>query len=147
MINKIHRFVSYPEILSLDPYVNKDIQHSDKENHSTSNFTYELYAVVTHRGQTPFSGHIFSYIRSPAGLWYRADDETVTQVQSNVALNEKDAYILCYAKTLTEPSPLLSSLSINSPIKSSSSIFTSTPINPRLNERQKLDDNFNLVRI
>jgi ubiquitin carboxyl-terminal hydrolase 36/42 len=145
-VTKIHRFISFPEILNLGRYVNTNVSDSNEENDSISHFTYKLYAVVVHRGDTPVSGHIFSYIRSPDGFWYEFNDETVTQVQFNVVLSEKDAYILCYAETSIESVHPLEKISINSSINSSS-IITSTPINSRLNERQKLDHNFNLVRM
>lgn len=127
--------------------MNTNIRNSNEENDSISDSTYELYAVVVHQGQTPGSGHVFSYIRSPDGLWYEANDEIVTQVHLNVVLTEKDAYVLCYVKTSTQSSLHLDKTSINSSIKSSPTIITSTPINSRLNERQKLDDKSNAVRI
>ena len=147
MVTKIHRFISFPKILNLNSCMNTNIRDFNEETDSTSDFTYELYAVVVHQGQTPNSGHVFSYIRSPDGLWYEANDEVVTQVPLNVVLTEKDAYVLCYVQRSTQSSFHLDKTSIKSSIKSSSTVITSTPINSRLNERQKLDEKFNVVRI
>jgi ubiquitin carboxyl-terminal hydrolase 36/42 len=87
-VTKIHRFISFPEMIDLGPYVNTNVSDSNEENDSISNFIYKLYAVVVHRGETPFSEHSFSYIHSPDGLWYESNDATVTQVQFNVVLTE-----------------------------------------------------------
>ena len=146
MGTKIHRFISFPEILNLNPFAKVDVPDFNEENDSPADFTYELYAVVVHKGETPSSGHVFSYIRSPDGSWYEANDETVTKVQLNVVLGEKDAYVLCYARTSTEPSLTLNKTSIDSSIKSSI-VVTSTPTNSRSNERKKLHENFHLVRM
>lgn len=145
MVTKLHRFISFPKILNVNLLAKIDDPDLNGRNNSSIDFTYELYAVVVHKGRTPSSGHIFAYIRSPDGSWYEANDETVTAVELNVVLGAEDAYILCYGRTSAEPSLTLSKTSINSPIISSA-VVTSTPMNSRSNERKQLHENFHLVR-
>ncbi|CAF2908496.1 unnamed protein product [Rotaria sp. Silwood2] len=130
MTHKMKQFISYPEILNITPYLNKTVRESNKENNIFSNFTYKLYAVVVHLGENANSGHIFAYIRSPDGCWYKANDEKVTRIKLDKVLADKDAYILCYAKAPIGTMVLTDTeLTIN-PMQSSCLFTSSTPIRP-----------------
>ncbi|XP_024627815.1 ubiquitin carboxyl-terminal hydrolase 20 isoform X2 [Medicago truncatula] len=63
---------------------------------------YEVYAVVMHRGPSPNSGHYFCFVRSAPDKWYLMDDDKVSSVSEEEALNHRaadhKAYILFYAK-------------------------------------------------
>jgi ubiquitin C-terminal hydrolase len=126
--HKIHQFITYPKILNLTPYFNKSIQESNKENDTSNNLIYQLYAVVVHRGATPDEGHIFTYIRSPDGFWYKANDESITRIKLDEVLTDKDAYILCYAKVPTGTMVSSDTELIIPPLQSPSLFTSSTPI-------------------
>lgn len=41
---------------------------------------YDLYAVLVHSGHSVHSGHYYSYVRAPNGIWHICDDTHVAQV-------------------------------------------------------------------
>jgi hypothetical protein len=41
---------------------------------------YSLYGVLVHSGHSVHSGHYYSYVRAPNGMWYICDDTHVAQV-------------------------------------------------------------------
>jgi hypothetical protein len=59
------------------------------------NVSYNLYGVLVHLGNTSHSGHYYSYIKGPNNVWYKADDQRISTVQSRDALGQ-NAYILFY---------------------------------------------------
>lgn len=128
MTRKIHQYITYPEMLNLNPYFDENIRESNKENDSVNSFIYQLNSVVVHLGKTPTSGHIFAYVRSPDGLWYKANDESITSVKLDMVLGDKDAYILCYTKVPKSTTGLSNTELIRSPVHSSSFLTSSTPI-------------------
>jgi ubiquitin carboxyl-terminal hydrolase 36/42 len=65
------------------------------------NTNYKLYGVLVHLGYTSHSGHYYSYVRAPNDVWYKADDERVSVVSKNDALNQ-NAYILFYSRIINE---------------------------------------------
>ncbi|CAF1116954.1 unnamed protein product [Rotaria sp. Silwood1] len=111
--SKINAFVSYPALLDLTPYFDKKNQDSNTANKQSTPYIYELYAVVVHLGEEPTSGHIYAYIRSPDALWYKANDKTITLVDINQVLTNKDAYMLFYSK-VTEDKLVLNEIILNS---------------------------------
>lgn len=58
---------------------------------------YDLYGVLVHAGHSCHSGHYYSYIKAPNGIWYQMNDTEVRQVSVNTVLNQHQAYILFYA--------------------------------------------------
>ena len=87
---------------------------------------YQLYAVLVHSGEPTENGHIFSYVRCPDKLWYKADDELMTRVRSDAVLNDRNSYILCYSKESTVTDSR--SASIQGELRNrSSKFYTSTP--------------------
>jgi ubiquitin carboxyl-terminal hydrolase 36/42 len=143
--SKIKTFISCPELLDLAPYFDENSRASIRANKQDNALIYQLYAVVVHLGEAPTSGHIFAYIRSPDGLWYKANDNYITKVDINQVLTNKDAYMLFYSqapksklvfnKTTTETnttplSPTSSSIESLSPLK--------THENKRTNNHQYL---------
>lgn len=144
MIRKIDKAITYPEILTLDSYVDETYVESNKENDESHSFVYQLNSVVVHLGEQANSGHIFCYIRSPDGNWYKADDELIKPVKLDIIFNDKDAYILCYTKILKN-SIVLSDIQPMSSLRLASNIFSSTPI--RSNEIvDRMNDNRTVVR-
>ena len=97
-INKIKTFISYPELLNLAPYFDPNIKESIESNKENIVLIYQLYAVIAHLGEQPTSGHIYAYILSPDGLWYKANDVSITQVNINQVLTNENAYMLFYSK-------------------------------------------------
>ncbi len=52
---------------------------------------YELMGIVTHKGRSADSGHYIGWVRSVPGssLWWKYDDETVTEVSTEDVMNLK----------------------------------------------------------
>ncbi|KAI8812150.1 hypothetical protein BJ742DRAFT_674130 [Cladochytrium replicatum] len=84
---KISRPIKFNTSLNFDNYGSSD----------SKKFTsYELYAVLVHAGHTCHSGHYYSFVKAPSGLWYRMNDsQVVNQVGVKTVLNEA-AYMLFY---------------------------------------------------
>lgn len=138
---KVHRFITYPEILDLKSYFDENVLNSNKENDTINNYLYKLNGIVVHRGESASVGHIFSYIRSPDSTWYKADDEHISSVKLDTVLGDKDAYILCYVKiTNTGIIPIDKEVVI-SPLRSSSRVISSTPIHPSKLYNEKSSSN------
>jgi ubiquitin carboxyl-terminal hydrolase 14 len=66
--------------------------------HLPANFTgnYELFGVVTHKGRSADSGHYIGWVRQPAledgsssDLWWKFDDDVVSEVNTADILNLK----------------------------------------------------------
>lgn len=54
-----------------------------------------------HSGHSVHSGHYYSYVKAPNGLWYLMNDSSVSQVQLKQVLNQS-AYLLFYTKLNSE---------------------------------------------
>lgn len=63
------------------------------------NPTYRLYAVVSHSGSGPHSGHYYAHVRSGQNRWHEMNDSTVREVQVSQVLNQRNAYMLFYERT------------------------------------------------
>lgn len=59
---------------------------------------YRLYAVVCHSGQGPHSGHYFAHVRSGNNKWHCMNDSSVSEVQTSIACNQRNAYLLFYER-------------------------------------------------
>lgn len=104
---KLSHYVTYPETLSLKTFIAEtgaaaaaaavvDTANECNEK-SLRNTNYKLYGVLVHLGYTSHSGHYYSYVRGPNDVWYKADDQRVSVVQTRDALAQH-AYILFYSK-------------------------------------------------
>jgi uncharacterized UBP type Zn finger protein len=147
-ITKVKKFINFPELLDLTPYFNRDIQESisiDKENNAP---IYELYAVIVHLGENANEGHIYAYIRSPDGFWYKADDKFVTRVDINRVLTNENSYMLFYSKATRERSisnrTTLEASTIPSSVSSSTSACLSTL---KIHENNETIDHQNSVSL
>ncbi|KAJ3416098.1 Ubiquitin carboxyl-terminal hydrolase 36 [Chytridiales sp. JEL 0842] len=92
---KIRKFIQYPTVLDLQPYMFKP----------KGKTIYNLYGVLVHSGFSTNSGHYFSYVRGPNGVWYETDDSEVRQVGLKTVLAQ-EPYILFYtsaASNITQP--------------------------------------------
>ena len=60
--------------------------------------TYELFGVVTHKGRDADSGHYIGWVRQAEGsdLWWKYDDETVTEVNTAEILELKGGRDIAY---------------------------------------------------
>jgi ubiquitin carboxyl-terminal hydrolase 36/42 len=68
---------------------------ADSENCQDSE--YELCGVIVHVGRGCQFGHYYSYVKTMNGIWCRADDQHVSQVEIDEVLKQK-AYLLFYVK-------------------------------------------------
>lgn len=59
---------------------------------------YRLFGVTCHRGAELRFGHYTSYVRSPLGRWYQADDEDMSPVPLHQVVSDKTAYLLSYIR-------------------------------------------------
>ncbi|KAL4249655.1 Ubiquitin carboxyl-terminal hydrolase [Abortiporus biennis] len=87
MGRKIGHPVRYEEHLSLQSVMSEG-QHGP---------TYSLYAVISHAGGGPNSGHYYAHVKSGSGQWYEMNDEMVTR-QSSPPVGLKNAYLLFYIR-------------------------------------------------
>jgi ubiquitin carboxyl-terminal hydrolase 36/42 len=87
MGRKVGHAVKYDVKLPLRPYM------------SESQFgpTYSLYAVISHAGSGPNSGHYYAHIKDGIGNWHEMNDEAVTR-HHGPPLSMKNAYILFYVR-------------------------------------------------
>ncbi|KAF8338711.1 uncharacterized protein EI90DRAFT_2403689 [Cantharellus anzutake] len=84
---KVSHSVRYEEHLSLHKYM------------SAGQFgpRYSLYAVISHFGSGPNSGHYLAHVKAKNGRWYEMNDDSVEQC-SRIPLDLKNAYVLFYAQ-------------------------------------------------
>jgi ubiquitin carboxyl-terminal hydrolase 7 len=82
---KINDRYEFPESLDLDrdnfKYMTKDSDKSMKNQ-------YTLYSVLVHNGGV-HGGHYYAFIRPDGKQWLKFDDEKVTKVDQNAALEEQ----------------------------------------------------------
>ncbi|KAI9352015.1 hypothetical protein BDR26DRAFT_832456 [Obelidium mucronatum] len=83
---KIGKMVVYPEKLDLGPFMFR----------TKGKVLYELYGVLVHAGSSCNSGHYYSYVKAPNGIWYSKNDSDVRQVSLKQVLDQQ-AYILFYS--------------------------------------------------
>ncbi|CAF5175986.1 unnamed protein product, partial [Rotaria magnacalcarata] len=128
VIRKIKQFISYPEVLDISPFLTSEIIQLNHEQYNSNDYIYKLNAVVVHIGETADSGHIFSYIRSPDNLWYKANDGLVQRIDLNAVLANNNSYILCYTKSSTAGQVLCETEFFKSYEESSRVLLFSTPM-------------------
>lgn len=83
---KVRSKFSFPLTLGMSPYVGtKDSSNSSAS--SSDNDTYELSAVLIHKGASAYGGHYIAHIRDETtNKWWTFDDETV-QILSQANAN------------------------------------------------------------
>ncbi|KAL4424055.1 hypothetical protein ABPG75_001356 [Micractinium tetrahymenae] len=86
--HKISKKVDFDLDLDLGPYMSE---------RPAAPALYDLYAVLVHSGHSVHSGHYYSYVRAPNGIWHICDDTHVAQVAERQVMAQK-AYILFYKK-------------------------------------------------
>ena len=89
---KNNKFIKYPLILDMMPYIITTDTHKK----------YELYAIINHIGILN-SGHYYSYIKKYnskthkfLNQWYCCNDSNVSEISIEEVLNSQNAYILFY---------------------------------------------------
>ncbi|KAJ2900461.1 hypothetical protein IWW38_000514 [Coemansia aciculifera] len=87
---KISRFVEFPLSLNMKSYVSANSPERGP-------YEYGLYAVLVHSGGSSRSGHYYSFVKSPAGVWYELNDSSVRQVSERTVLGQT-AYLLFYER-------------------------------------------------
>ncbi|KAJ2582817.1 hypothetical protein GGH95_001330 [Coemansia sp. RSA 1836] len=87
---KINRFVEFPLSLNMKGYVSANSPERGP-------YEYSLYAVLVHAGGSSRSGHYYSFVKSPAGVWYELNDSSVRQVSERTVLSQT-AYLLFYER-------------------------------------------------
>eukprot|EP00002_Diphylleia_rotans_P000525 TRINITY_DN10279_c0_g4_i1.p1 TRINITY_DN10279_c0_g4~~TRINITY_DN10279_c0_g4_i1.p1 ORF type:complete len:796 (+),score=172.05 TRINITY_DN10279_c0_g4_i1:50-2437(+) len=91
-LSKLDKMIAFPENLSLDQYI--------LDKHTP--ISYGLYAVISHTGSEPDSGHFVTFAKNSNQVWYKFDDSIVSQVSLSTVLAQKP-YILLYSKTSAAP--------------------------------------------
>lgn len=99
---KLSHFVTYPETLNLKSFMTDEQPSLGLNGSCAQNLNYKLYGVLVHLGYTSHSGHYFSYVLGPNNVWYKADDQRISPVETRDALAQH-AYILFYAKLKDSP--------------------------------------------
>lgn len=86
---KLTKHIEFNDKLNLSPFI------SNKENSQEM----ELYAAIIHSGQSSDSGHYYCYIKNPANIWFKIDDEKI-QTSNFSKLSKENVQILFYKKIL-----------------------------------------------
>uniref|UniRef100_A0A8C1R4L2 Ubiquitin carboxyl-terminal hydrolase 48 n=2 Tax=Cyprinus carpio TaxID=7962 RepID=A0A8C1R4L2_CYPCA len=69
---KLNTFISFPEVLDMGPFL------EGKEEECT----YELSAVLIHRGVSAYSGHYIAHVRDAhTNDWYKFNDEEIEKME------------------------------------------------------------------
>lgn len=87
---KIDKHVKFPTTLDMTPHLRMP---------GRCKHLYTLYAVLVHAGHSTHSGHYYSFVRAPSGMWHIMDDGRVRQVAENHVLAQ-NAYILFYVRNV-----------------------------------------------
>jgi ubiquitin carboxyl-terminal hydrolase 36/42 len=147
-VNKIKKFIGYPELLDMTPYFDKNIQESLTANKENNVLLYQLHAVVVHLGERAQSGHVYAYIQSPDGLWYKANDSSVTHVDINEVVTNKDAYMLFYSKVSKDKIIFnTSTIEINTTLSSQISLSVPTSTTFENEHDKEINNHQNLVSL
>uniref|UniRef100_A0A2C9K4H8 Ubiquitin carboxyl-terminal hydrolase 48 n=2 Tax=Biomphalaria glabrata TaxID=6526 RepID=A0A2C9K4H8_BIOGL len=95
---KLSSFIQFPETLDMSPYL-------DVGNIGDS--SYELTAVLIHRGPTAYSGHYIAHIREQedTGAWYKYNDEEIEKMNNKKLELGKEEDILGNSLNNTEKAP------------------------------------------
>lgn len=86
---KLNHHVQFEPTLNLKGYMS---------GQQYSPHTYSLCGVIVHAGSTLHSGHYFSYVKAPNGIWHCMDDASVRAVCCAVLFLLRDSG-QCYCRT------------------------------------------------
>lgn len=92
--SKINKSVVFGETLNLVPMMCLESPYHDQ------NAKYELYGIITHYGNTIYSGHYVAFIKLEDN-WFLFDDEKVLHIEPSIVMKQ-NAYMLFYRKTKKE---------------------------------------------
>lgn len=74
-LKKLNSFIRFPDSLDIKPYLNSD-------NLTPEETTYNLSAVLIHRGPSAHSGHYIAHIKDRnTDFWYKFNDEKVEKIE------------------------------------------------------------------
>ncbi|PIO14055.1 hypothetical protein AB205_0092120, partial [Aquarana catesbeiana] len=69
---KLNTYIAFSETLDMGPFVEQ----------AGSNSSYELTAVLIHRGVSAYSGHYIAHVRDPhTSEWYKFNDEEIEKME------------------------------------------------------------------
>jgi ubiquitin C-terminal hydrolase len=89
--DKNNQLITYPDRISLAPYV---------VGYNPQQYRYRLYAVINHTGNTG-GGHYYAFILNRnANRWFACNDQAVSPISAEQALNHQNAYCLFYERIL-----------------------------------------------
>ncbi|EFX68348.1 hypothetical protein DAPPUDRAFT_63211 [Daphnia pulex] len=72
---KVSSMVHFPFVVEMSNYVKT-------QGEEPSSLTYDLSAVLIHRGPSAYSGHYIAHIKDPVtGTWYKFNDEVVQKIE------------------------------------------------------------------
>jgi ubiquitin carboxyl-terminal hydrolase 36/42 len=121
---KIHKQLDFTETLNIAPFLTPGSPILELPR---SACTYRLYAVLVHSGYSTNSGHYYAFVKNSAGIWYRMDDCSVSQVSVATVLKQH-AYMLFYCRVAPSKS-LLSTCTVaaNATTANTAAIGTKRP--------------------
>lgn len=112
MSRKVDRYLQFPFLLDMAPYLSSSILRSrfgnrlfplddDGEEAEASSeevsSEFELFAVITHSGKLD-AGHYVTYLRL-SNQWYKCDDAWITQVNDNT-VRAAQGYMIFYVQKM-----------------------------------------------
>ncbi|NP_001120167.1 ubiquitin carboxyl-terminal hydrolase 48 [Xenopus tropicalis] len=69
---KLNTYIGFSETLDMDPYLDQ----------TDGTYSYELSAVLIHRGVSAYSGHYIAHVKDPqTGEWYKFNDEDIEKME------------------------------------------------------------------
>jgi len=78
---KLSSSVHFPEVIEMSPYVHEATSYLQPPLETASKLTYDLVAVLIHRGPSAYSGHYIAHIRDSSSTWYKFNDEVVQKLE------------------------------------------------------------------
>lgn len=90
---KISKHIEFEKTLDLSPFM------SDAKTTK-----YSLFGCLVHSGYSAQSGHYYSYIKAPNGMWHCMNDSSVSKSNEREVLRQQ-AYILFYKKVASSSRP------------------------------------------
>lgn len=110
MSRKVDRYLQFPFLLDMAPYLSSSILRSRfgnrlfpldgeeaEEAPSEVSSEFELFAVITHSGKLD-AGHYVTYLRL-RNKWYKCDDAWITQVNDNI-VRAAQGYMIFYVQKM-----------------------------------------------
>jgi len=78
---KLSSAVHFPEVIEMNPYVFEASSSIETTPETANKLTYDLVAVLIHRGPSAYSGHYIAHIRDSSSAWYKFNDEIVQKLE------------------------------------------------------------------